>query len=579
MKQLNKKPAFTIAELVIVMVFIGFLWVFAIVSISKNHENKINVYIYNTFKELQHANQNINSYLLKKYNNSNKNIDDILLETGAIGYCDAFASVINTSGTIDCVQGSKQFMVSKDEKPNIENTYDCIRTYRYNVNSGGTLSESYMPLTSQYSNDISKYAGNYQNLINPDARTGNKYYNCTKTTREIPKDSEGEAVEFNLDQRIINNAFNSANNVNFYFIATSKYVDNNYYEKNIYNYKADIYQDAICNASTVSGNNYKNLIIYNSYKEKPGYGKGYNTTKLNQRINQARFGSASSSNVGIFKAQKGVSLCGDTFADIQNKIPDLNNEDRCIAFFNLYKNYGDRDCCIFAYTNNGDRVGNYSNIGCWEAVCQAEIKCVQMPSTVGDPNTRSASEFYNKWKNYFMKYHNNNVFYKAGVSLRNVDEGQYENKEDFEGTLNTSYPNHFIYVAIDTPFKLGTYGKNVFAFEHYDSKIIPVGILANSEDSPLKFNVITRNEDSKKNIERLNDKPLNFCEAMQYTGEKFSPYCECKDNSGNIVTQYKDNIPAKCKKGFGCMARPIRPEISRFKLFSQSSSSSSVNKK
>ena len=120
MKQLNKKPAFTIAELVIVMVFIGFLWVFAIVSISKNHENKINVYIYNTFKELQHANQNINSYLLKKYNNSNKNIDDILLETGAIGYCDAFASVINTSGTIDCVQGSKQFMVSKDEKPNIE---------------------------------------------------------------------------------------------------------------------------------------------------------------------------------------------------------------------------------------------------------------------------------------------------------------------------------------------------------------------------------------------------------------------------------------------------------------------------
>lgn len=567
MKQSDKKSAFTIAELVIVMLLIGLLWFLAIGSISKNHENKINVYIYNTFKELQHANQNINSYLFKKYNNSNKNLDDILLETGAIGYCDAFASVINTSGTIDCVQGSKQFMVSKDEKPNIENTYDCIRTYRYNVNSGGTISESYMPLTSQYSNDISKYAGNYQNLINPDARTGNKYYNCTKTTREIPKDSEGEAVEFNLDQRIINNAFTSVNNVSFYFIATSKYVDNNYYEKNIYNYKADIYQDAICNASTVNSSSYRNLFIYTPYITNPPYGLGKNFDTL-------RFGSAYNKNVGIFKSQKNVKSCGESLDTIRNKIPDLYDSDRCKTFLNIYTTYGDKQCCVFRTNNTGDK-----NIGCWEAICQAKIKCVQMPSTAGDPNAHNAGEFYNKWKNYFMKYHNNNVFYKAGVSLRNVDEGQYEDKKDFEGILNTTYPNHFIYVAIDTPFKLGTYGKNVFAFEHYDSKIIPVGILANSEDSPLKFNVITRNEDSKKNIERLNDKPLNFCEAMQYTGEKFSPYCECKDNSGNIVTQYKDNIPFKCKKGFGCMARPIRPEVSKLKLFSQSSSSSSVNKK
>ncbi|UKI40618.1 MAG: hypothetical protein L6V95_10700 [Candidatus Melainabacteria bacterium] len=52
---------------------------------------------------------------------------------------------------------------------------------------------------------------------------------------------------------------------------------------------------------------------------------------------------------------------------------------------------------------------------------------------------------------------------------------------------------------------------------------------------------------------------------MKYTGEKFSQYCACKDDGGNIVTQYNDNVKAECLKGFGCAIRPINPSISRFK--------------
>ena len=127
-----------------------------------------------------------------------------------------------------------------------------------------------------------------------------------------------------------------------------------------------------------------------------------------------------------------------------------------------------------------------------------------------------------------------------------------------------TYPNHFIYVAIDNSFRYGTYGKDVFAFEHFGSKIIPVGVLAYQEDSPLKFNVITRDNITKK-LERLNEEPVNFCEAMKYTGEKFSPYCECKDDSGNLVTQYINNVNPKCSKTFGCTLRPVNPSIVRLK--------------
>ena len=575
---MNKKiNGFTLIEIILVMVFIAFLWVCVVKIINKNMENKVKVYMYNIYNELQHASKAVNKKLIN--NNKNESIKDILLKTNAINYCDAFASNINTYNYIDCVQGTTQIMISKDVKPNIINTYNCTRTYNYNVNSSGVLNEIYIPSTSEYINDISPYSYNYKNLINDNAKIGNKYYSCTKTTEEIPKYEENEATEFNLNQKIISQAFVSSNNVSFYFITTESLVDNGYSEKNIYNYTANVYQDAICDVAptgSFSKSSYKNLFIYEPYRISGGYGVSYNISSFLGKLNQIRFGSASARNIGIFTTQRNVKTCGEPWSTIKSKIPNLYNSDRCKTFFNLYNSYGNKQCCIYGYTNKGVKksckrgwTGKTwgtvcENPYCYERICQSKIPCVQMPSTNNDPNAKDPTNFYNKWSNYFKNYNNNNIFYKSGVNLSNVNEGTFTTKKDTSGTSSLTYPNHFIYVAIDNAFKYGTYGKDVFAFEHFNTKIIPVGILAYDTNSPLKFNVITRDTNTKK-IKRLNNEPVNFCDAMKYTGEKFSKYCECKDDSGNIVTQYKDNIKTDCLNGFGCVLRPIYPNITRFK--------------
>lgn len=558
----RKSKAFTLAEIILVMVLIAFLWTCVVRVLNRNMENKVKVYLYNIYNELQYAGKAVNK---KLYLNKNENINDILLKTNAINYCDAFVSNTNTYNAVDCVLGTSEFMVKKEVKPNILNTYTCTRTYRYNVDKNGSVNETYEPTSSEYLRDISPYSGNYQNLLTESAKTGNKYYSCSKETTYLPKDEDqdqDEAGEFKLEQRLTNQAFVSSNNVSFYFITTKSLIDNSYLEKDVYNYSANVYQDAICDAASTgsdsSSNSYKNLFIFNTYNAaKNIYGGG--------NINKVKFGSANSSNVGIFQAQQGVKSCGDSWATIQTKIPNLYSQDRCKTFFNLYNNYSDKKCCVFAFDNKGDSIGNYNKLGCWNSVCQATITCVQMPSTNNDPNATDSSSFYTKWKNYFKTYFSNNIFYKSGVNLINVNEGT-ENKppKQNSGTSGITYPNHFIYVAIDNSFKYGTYGKDVFAFEHFGSKIIPVGVLAYKEDSPLKFNVITRDLITKK-LERLNKEPVNFCEAMKYTGEKFSQYCECKDESGKIVTQYNDNVRAECLKGFGCLLRPVNPSIARFK--------------
>lgn len=561
----RKSKAFTLAEIIIVMMLIAFLWTCVVKVINKNMENKVKVYLFNIYNELQYAGKATDKTLSK---NKNESIQDILLETNAINYCDAFVSNINSSNAVDCVQGTSEFMVKKDVKPNILNTFTCTRTYKYKVNSNGGVNETYSPTKSDYVRDISPYSKNYQNLLTESAKTGNKYYSCSKETTYLPKDEDqdqDEAGEFKLEQRITNQAFVSSNNVSFYFITTKSYVDNNYSEQDVYNYVANVYQDAICDAaptgSSSSADAYKKLFIYNPYMSaKSVYGQG--------NIGNVKFGSASSSNVGIFKAQKGVKSCGYSWETIQTKIPtNLYNSDRCKTFFNLYTNYGNNKCCVFAFNNEGDSIGGHKDIGCWEAICQSKIPCVQMPVKIGNDyaSQDQIANFYNKWKNYFKNNFNSKVFYNSGTNLTNANEGTEEKTVKINGDSSLTYPNHFIYVAIDNAFKYGTYGKDVFAFEHFGSKIIPVGILANDKNSPLKFNVITRDLYTKK-IERLNKEPLNFCEAMKYTGEKFSQYCACKDDGGNIVTQYNDNnVKAECLKGFGCAIRPINPSISRFK--------------
>ena len=167
----RKSKAFTLAEIIIVMMLIAFLWTCVVKVINKNMENKVKVYLFNIYNELQYAGKATDKTLSK---NKNGRIQDILLETNAINYCDAFVSNINSSNAVDCVQGTSEFMVKKDVKPNILNTFTCTRTYKYKVNQNGGVDESYSPTKSDYVRDISPYSKNEQNLIIEIAKTGNK---------------------------------------------------------------------------------------------------------------------------------------------------------------------------------------------------------------------------------------------------------------------------------------------------------------------------------------------------------------------------------------------------------------------
>ena len=77
-------------------------------------------------------------------------------------------------------------------------------------------------------------------------------------------------------------------------------------------------------------------------------------------------------------------------------------------------------------------------------------------------------------------------------------------------------------------------------------------------------------------------RPLTYCEAMIYTGEKFSPYCGCKNASDNksylmlregyynwydssewnAGLKLKRNFCDTSKNPFGCIIRPVKPSSS-----------------
>ena len=77
----RKSKAFTLAEIIIVMMLIAFLWTCVVKVINKNMENKVKVYLFNIYNELQYAGKATDKTLSK---NKNESIQDILLETNAI---------------------------------------------------------------------------------------------------------------------------------------------------------------------------------------------------------------------------------------------------------------------------------------------------------------------------------------------------------------------------------------------------------------------------------------------------------------------------------------------------------------
>lgn len=126
-----------------------------------------------------------------------------------------------------------------------------------------------------------------------------------------------------------------------------------------------------------------------------------------------------------------------------------------------------------------------------------------------------------------------------------------------------SNQNHlFVYAAFGTPFNKGDFNKDIFEFEHIDNKIIPIGYLSSDVNSPLKFNVVTRDY-MEAPIRNINKEPLTYCKAVKYTGDKFSKFCECLNENKEIVTEY-DTVHKDCLTNtLGCKIKPVKP-MSKF---------------
>ena len=180
-------------------------------------------------------------------------------------------------------------------------------------------------------------------------------------------------------------------------------------------------------------------------------------------------------------------------------------------------------------------------------------------------NFANAKPYYEKWSGFFKNYPCLDIMDSEKSSKSIEKNTTTEEKDEIISDSQDVEYNHFIYTAIDTTFEKGEMDKNIFIFEHFEDKIIPVGYLANNENTPLKFDVITRDPVTFK-MKKVNDKPLTYCEAMSYTGEEFSKYCECKDKDEKVITQYEEMKDSSCKNAFGCMIRPVKPSLSgRFK--------------
>ena len=96
--------------------------------------------------------------------------------------------------------------------------------------------------------------------------------------------------------------------------------------------------------------------------------------------------------------------------------------------------------------------------------------------------------YYNKWNNFFNNNPNFPKLTKAAISSLNVNEGCIESDEiKLESSGSEGYLSHFIYTSIDTPFSKGKMNKDIFVFEHFKDKIIPVGYLASDKNTPKLY--------------------------------------------------------------------------------------------
>ena len=588
---LNKgKNGFTFVEVILVMALISFLYVVTMKIMQHNVEQKIPTFVYYLYKNLDNESNILAKRLLSEARSSNSSeteegsssnitIEQVLKKTDAKAYCEAFISDVNTTGSANCENSIKNVETGISKTKTIN--YDCIRQYSFTVNSDGIYSQLFNPSGNSTINQCLTNDNFEQNnlicnatptiqianlLINNTQQ--NYSYICTQKKEEMEEnENENEnQVTFSVDTKPeISSSYKTINNIHLNFVT---YSNARVRYNGIYNLFANVRQDEICPVVTIDESS--NDFIYL-------------TQEPVKYIEQKRFDGRSKA--PAWRTKKGGSFY--VYHGAHQYYKGMFDNTRILpANINLKDNetkYKEIDTCAGRLANLRIQERLLRTYGSSQVIKFKRFDSVNQTDFTStkkwefkDYFKDRSEAYYTKWNNFFSNNETFEVKSLDEINLSGQDEGQVNS-----GINRNEYLAHFIYASINIPFQKGEIGKNVFVFEQFGNKIIPVGYLANNLNTPLKFDVITRNPETFK-IEKVNYKdgmekrPLTFCEAMLYTGDKFSPYCECphptikgktlelRDGYYNWydATNFKGTMKAKrdaCDNKFGCIISPVKP--------------------
>ena len=551
-----------------------------------------------------------------------KKIEEIIKELDDESYCNVFASGLNVLGSYDCTNGNSFINLSSNSSGG-HNVINCLREYEVEYDMDANYYETIipendlsLPKCEENKNSICLYKPeiNIQKLLFDNTK-GYKTYKCDNMVLEDEssntdegKDSK-EELYFNMPIKLINNislgivslkefSYKYNFDVKVYMprmgimetedtcedIPGSQYTCSWYrynpekdYDKklmshrvlyevtDVYFYIKDSEGKTMVNFGSIMGDyrdcsfyfssyDYSSPVFYpprenNDWIDDPVLNSYYRpSTSSNSKILDAVTNSAQNFRENVLmkygtKALSDAMSCGDDENCDRENFKREFSEDRTkvtekyLLEFKELDNY--KTWLVRTITDGGEKLDNYLPLyKIDKSLLSFCGKGVQMCRATTEEGIYEWTDFY--------------------------EGAQHGVNETFnEGSIEkTQTAGRLIYAAIDTTFGKGKMNKNIFAFEQYEDKIIPVGYLANNENTPLKFDVITRDPVTFK-IKKVNEKPLTYCEAMEYTGEKFSKYCNCKDKDEKVITQYEEMKDSSCKNAFGCIIRPVKPGISK----------------
>ena len=600
------------------MTLISFLYLVTTKVIQHNLEKKVPIYVYYLYKNLENESKLLTKKLLDQTNSSTtgdgsttpKTIEEILKGLDAKSYCEALAKDINIIGDVDCenieqkdtkeeeiiTHHSSQRNVTSQKTINLSIDDSTGRINTINDNTYMILDEKlyFIDQSNKYEitnitfDDNGNLIGEKNNII--DTIIPASQLNIKIETEEPYTEVTNNSTTFDLSKKPQNKNFTSINNIDIAFVLNKKNVtkkEQNCICASKFNIALTInmpeigyHRDDTIDTKTGKINPPKYPTIFNVYyvAEMIARSFGYKLNTLPTITIDNKSVTKPNNNLenhiisqSEFKFDRFSMCIRQDCSDYSEKV-QKNSLYNWLEMYRVIQHYTTTNCKVKNTTQ--PCLNPLFSSGKWDInnyvykYIMYHLGYITIPYAkyLENFNYANSEAYYTKWNNFFTNYNSVEIMDRMKCSKTFTRNEFVSEKINLISNLNDIEHSFFIYASIDTPFDKGEMNKNIFVFEQFGNKIIPVGYLANNANSPLKFDVITRNPQTFK-IEKVNyyngseKRPLTFCEAMSYTGEEFSQYCGCKDGSNNVVTQYSTKNE-QCNNHFGCIIRPVKPGLS-----------------